>query len=169
MNYADICNCDTLNGKGFRVTLFVSGCGKTPKCKGCHNSAAWDFNYGNKYTYDTEISILDKCSKPYISGLSLLGGEVFDNLNDSSLINLVKKFKTRYPYKDIWCWTGYTYEELIKKDKNLSFLNYIDILVDGEYIPELKDLSRPYGNSSNQRVIDVKKTLKNKKIIIYNS
>lgn len=167
MNYSKICYDDTVNGNGFRTTLFVSGCSKSPKCKGCWNKDLWNFNYGNEFTEETEQDILDSLSKPYISGLSILGGEPTDNLKDGSLIRLVKKCKELYPDKTIYCWTGYTFEELIKDDIKLEFLQYVDMLRDGEYIEEQKDLTQYLQGSKNQRYVDIQKSLKEKKVIDY--
>lgn len=167
MNYSKICYNDTVNGNGFRTTLFVSGCSKSPKCKGCWNKDLWNFNYGNEFTEETEQDILDSLSKPYISGLSILGGEPTDNLKDGSLIRLVKKCKELYPDKTIYCWTGYTFEELIKDDIKLEFLQYVDMLRDGEYIEEQKDLTQYLQGSKNQRYVDIQKSLKEKKVIDY--
>ena len=154
MNYCGIDTCDVLNGIGFRVSLFCSGCGKIPKCKYCQNSAAWDFNYGEKYTEETEQMILEALSKDYISGLSLLGGEVTDNLADGDIFKLLKKVKELYPNKTIWAWSGYKIEEF-NDSLRKEFLTYLDVLVDGEYDYTQKNLNRPWGNSQNQRIIDV--------------
>lgn len=159
MNYSGISECDILNGIGFRVSLFVSGCNKTPKCKYCQNSEAWDFNYGNKFTYKTKQYILNLMSKDYISGLSLLGGEVTDNLDDGVIFDLLDDIKKQYPNKTIWAWTGYKIEDLTK-ETHLKFLSYLDILVDGEYDYQQKDLNRAWANSRNQRIIKVKEYLK---------
>ena len=167
MNYSKICYDDTVNGNGFRTTLFVSGCSKSPKCKGCWNRDLWSFEAGKKFTEDIMQDILNSLSKPYTSGLSILGGEPTDNLKDGMLLNLVKRCKELYPDKTIYCWTGYTFEELIKDEIKLEFLKYIDMLRDGEYIEELKDLSQYLQGSKNQRYIDIQKSLKEKKVIDY--
>ena len=133
MNYAKLCLDDATNGIGYRTTLFVSGCGKQPKCKGCFNKDAWDFNFGFKYTEETKEKILNNLSKTYIRGFSLLGGEPTDNLYDGLLLDLVKSIKILYPNKTIYCWTGYTFEELIKDPIKLEFLQYVDMLRDGEF------------------------------------
>ena len=137
MNYAKIFECDTNNGEGFRVSLFVSGC--NIHCKKCHNKMAQDFNYGVKYTQDTENRIINLMSKKYIRGFSLLGGEPFDNLMDDWLIKLLKRIKKTFPKKTIYCWTGYNFEDLI----------------------------RWLGGSENQRYIDVQKSLKEHQIITW--
>lgn len=159
MNYSGISECDVLNGTGFRVSLFVSGCNKIPKCKFCQNSKAWDFNFGNKFTNETKHYLLDLLSRDYISGLSLLGGEVTDNLDDNVMFDLLETVKLNFPNKNIWAWTGYKIEELTD-EKHKKFLSYIDILIDGEYDHSQRDLSRSWANSKNQRIINVKKYMK---------
>lgn len=165
MNYSGIEECDVLDGEGFRVSLFVSGCGKIPKCKYCQNEKAWNFNYGHKFTKDTKDYILNCMSKDYIDGISLLGGEITDNLEDGIIFDLLDSIKILYPTKSIWAWTGYKYENLTS-DNHKKFLSYLDILVDGEYDYTRKDLNRAWGNSSNQRIIDVQQSLKQNKIIL---
>lgn len=167
MNYCGLDTCDVLNGIGFRVSLFCSGCNKQPKCLHCQNQKAWNFNYGNLYTKQTQQIILDSLSKDYISGLSLLGGEVTDNLEDGTIFDLVKKVKTLYPQKSIWVWTGYKFEDLIQNELQLKFLKMIDILVDGEFMLDKKNLNRAWANSENQRVIDVQKSLKSNEVVLW--
>ena len=161
MNYGNIKKYDIANGFGVRVSLFVSGC--THHCKGCFNEVAWDFNYGKEFTEETENEIIEALSPDYISGLSLLGGEPFEPENQKVLLPFIQKVKSIYPNRDIWCWTGYTIEELIdpkidsraKCKYTLDMLTYIDILVDGEFIEELKDISLAFRGSSNQRIINL--------------
>lgn len=167
MYYSDIFYNDTVNGNGFRTTIFVSGCNKFPKCKNCWNEESWDFKAGYKYTNDTENKILESLKKSYVTGLSILGGEPTDNLLDGNLINLVRKCKEMYPDKTIYCWSGYCFEEIIKDELKLEFMQYIDMLRDGEYIEELKDLTQYLQGSRNQRYVDVKESLKYKKVIGY--
>ena len=167
MNYASIFFDDTVNGIGFRTSLFVSGCSKNPPCKGCWSPQARNFNYGNKFTKETKDSIIVSLEKSYVSGLSILGGEPMNNLKDGMLMDLVKSIKKLYPNKTIFCWSGYTYEELIKNPLQLGFLQYIDMLRDGEYIEELKDITQYLSGSKNQRMIDVGKSLKQNKIILH--
>lgn len=167
MNYSKICFDDTVNGNGFRTSLFVSGCSKHPKCEGCWNKDLWSHSYGKKYTNETEIQILNSLSKPWVKGLSILGGEPTDNLEDGCLIRLVKRCKKLYPNKTIYCWSGYTFEELIKDDLCLEFLQYIDMLRDGEYIDSLKDITQYLSGSRNQRYLDVQQSLKEGKYIKY--
>lgn len=168
MNYEKIINADTLNGKGFRVSLFVSGCGKIPKCKFCHNQIAWDFKSGFLFTEEEEEAIIRLCSQAYIDGLSLLGGEPTDNLEDGTLFRLLDRFKREVPNKTVWLWSGYTFEEIIKNPIKKKFLHYIDVLVDGEYDYTKKNLNNAFRNSENQRMIDVQASLKEDKVILYN-
>ena len=135
MNYAEIKYCDIANGEGVRTSLFVSGC--THHCKNCFNKIAWDFNYGKEFTESVEDDILKSCEPDYIAGVTLLGGEPFEPENQPRLLEFLKKFKEMYPEKNVWCYSGYTYEELTGKkesrcftDKTLDMLNLIDILVD---------------------------------------
>lgn len=172
MNYATIKNCDIANGLGIRVSLFVSGC--THHCKGCFNSIAWPFDYGEVFTKEIEEKILEECSKTYIAGLTLLGGEPFEPSNQIGLIHLLREFKKRFPNKNIWAYTGYVLEtEILPKNGKThnevtdEMLSYIDVLVDGRFVEELKDISLKYRGSSNQRLIDLKKTLSENKIVLF--
>lgn len=172
MNYADIKQIDVANGTGIRVSLFVSGC--THHCKNCFNPETWDFNYGKPFT-DKEIQyIIDSCKESYIQGLSILGGEPMEYVNQQGLLPLVKSFKEAYPDKTIWCYTGYTFEKdlLLKMSNEWEYtkdlLSCIDVLVDGEFIEEEKDLSLRFRGSRNQRIIDVQASLKEGKTILWN-
>lgn len=167
MNYCGLDLCDVLNGEGFRISLFSSGCNMKPKCKYCQNSKAWDFNYGQPFTEETKTVILNELSKSYISGISLLGGETTDNLEDGIIIDLCKTVKELYPQKTIWCWSGYLWEDLIKSGLHLNFFQYIDVLIDGRFEFEKKNLNRAWANSSNQRVINVQESLKQNKVVLY--
>lgn len=168
MNYAEIKKQDIANGEGVRVSLFVSGC--THHCKGCFNEEAWDFNSGKPFTRETEAEILEALSPDYINGLSLLGGEPFERQNQRVLLPFIKKVKSTYPHKNIWCYTGYSYDQELLQDSRArcectdEMLQYIDTLVDGEFIEELKDISLAFRGSSNQRIIDVKRSLESGKI-----
>ena len=173
MNYAKINKNDIANGIGVRVTLFVSGC--THHCKGCFNSEAWDFNYGDPFTVDTENEILEALAPDWIDGLTLLGGEPMEPDNQRALLTFMKKIKEKYPKKTIWCFTGYTLdEELLKTSRARcevtdEMLSLIDVLVDGEFVEELKDISLRFKGSSNQRLIDLKPTLETGEIHIWNA
>ena len=171
MNYGEIKKHDIANGLGVRVSLFVSGC--THHCKGCFNSETWDFNYGKPFTEETEKEIIDALKPGFIKGLTLLGGEPFEKANQRILLPFLKKVKETYPDKNIWCYSGYLLDEELLKDSRArcevtdEMLSYIDVLVDGEFVEELKDISLKFRGSSNQRVIDLKKSLKENKIILF--
>lgn len=160
MNYQMINKADVANGKGVRVALYVSGC--TLRCEGCHNSSSWDFNSGIKYTSETESEILAALSRPFIKGLSILGGEPFDQISEE-LLTLVRKVKMNFPNKDIWVWTGYEFNQI----KASPLTKYIDVAVVGKFDIHLRDISdaNRFRGSRNQRVIDVKASLKNEKVI----
>lgn len=171
MNYGEIKKCDIANGEGVRVSLFVSGC--THHCKGCFNSETWDFNYGNPFTNDTQKEILTALSPEYINGLSLLGGEPFEIQNQRVLLPFVQKVRNIFPDKTIWCYTGYTLDkDLIKGGKAYcectdDMLKCIDILVDGEFVESLKDVSLVFKGSSNQRIIDLKKSAETNTLVLW--
>ncbi len=157
MNYATIKFYDVANGTGVRVSLFVSGC--RHHCKGCFNAEAWDFAYGEPYTQEIEDSIIEGLKPDYITGLSLLGGEPFEPENQSALTALLRRVKTELPEKTVWCYTGYTYDTDLAEggsvftDVTKEMLSYIDILVDGEFIEEKRDLMLRFRGSRNQRIL----------------
>ncbi len=163
MNYGTIKKTDIANGLGVRVSLFVSGC--THHCKGCFNSETWNFNYGKLFTQETEQEIIEALSHEYINGLSLLGGEPMEPENQRVLLPLLKKVRALFPEKDIWCYTGYTFETDLMEESRAKcectqeLLDNIDILVDGKFVEELKDISLQFRGSSNQRIIDVKASM----------
>ena len=167
MNYAAIKKTDVANGPGVRVSLFVSGC--THGCKGCFNKEAWDFHYGSPYTPETEEEILKLLEPAYIRGLSVLGGEPFEEQNRLPVLNLMKRAKECYPHKDIWCYTGYDYEKDLLvwiaqgRQEVEEMLTFIDVLVDGEFVEEKKNLRLPFRGSENQRLIDVQATIRSGK------
>ena len=171
MNYSEIKNYDIANGPGVRVTLFVSGC--THRCEGCFNEATWDFNYGSPFDENVEQRILDYLAPDYIAGLTLLGGEPLEYVNWRVLLPLVRTVKEKYPKKDIWCYTGYRFEEDIldrfckQWDDMREFLSYIDVLVDGEFIPEQKDISLQFRGSANQRIILVQESLRSGETVLW--
>ncbi len=172
MNYATIKKTDVANGVGVRVSLFVSGC--THKCKGCFNSEAWDFNYGSPFTVETESEIIAALSHDYIAGLSLLGGEPMEPVNQRAILPLVEKVKKTYPEKNIWCYSGYTYDCDLSAGGRAhaectdKLLGLIDILVDGEFVEAKKDLNLRFKGSSNQRIIDLNATRQSGKIVLWN-
>jgi anaerobic ribonucleoside-triphosphate reductase activating protein len=163
MNYATIKKVDVANGPGIRVSLFVSGC--MHHCKGCFNPETWNYCYGSPFTKETEDEILEALKPDYIKGLSLLGGEPLDPANQLSVLSLVLRFKEMYPTKTLWCYTGYTFEsdiltgKLGNQDALMLLLQNIDVLVDGEFVLELKNPNLRFRGSSNQRLIDVKASL----------
>ena len=160
MNYQKIYKNTISDGTGIGVSLYVSGC--SIRCKGCQNSAAWDFASGIPYTAATEAEILEALAKPYVNHLSILGGEPMDQ-DQEALVSLVEKVKQLYPEKDIWCWTGYEFEDI----RNCPLTKYLDIIVCGCYIEEQRDISGEnlYRGSRNQRIIDVQASLNSDKII----
>lgn len=153
MRYASILKCDTANGTGFRVSLFVSGCGRN--CKGCFNPEAQNPNHGKPFDEKAKMKIFSELDKPYCKGLSLLGGEPMSVLsnNRQTIIDFCREVKSKYPTKDIWMWTGYTYEDLLADDTAKEIFTYIDYVVDGPFVEEKKDLSLRFCGSSNQRIL----------------
>ena len=168
MNYANIKRTDVANGPGIRVSLFVSGC--THGCRGCFNKEAWDFHYGEEYTALVEEEILRLLAPDYIRGLSVLGGEPMEPQNREAVLGLLRKVRQRYPQKDIWCYTGYDYEKDIlswaqQQEAVRELLSLIDVLVDGEFVEERKNLRLAFRGSENQRLIDVKESGRQKKTV----
>lgn len=154
----------TVDGEGIRCSIYVSGC--LFKCKGCYNESLWSFRAGQEYNKNLETEIFENLSKPYVQGLSILGGEPF--LNTPLLLKIVKKFKKELPNKDIWCWSGYTIEQLLNdtEDKK-ELLSYVDVLIEGQFVEELKDLTLPFRGSSNQRILKVSETISTGKPVHY--
>lgn len=173
MNYAEIKTCDIANGPGVRTSLFVSGC--THHCQNCFNEVAWDFNYGKEFTKETEDYILQTLQPDYINGLTLLGGEPFEHVNQQGLLPFLKRVREVYPHKSIWCFTGYTFEtDILEKmcaewPETKQILNNIDVLVDGKYVQDLKDMSLQFRGSSNQRIILVKESLKAGETVLWDN
>lgn len=171
MNYATIKNCDIANGPGVRVSLFVSGC--THRCPGCFNEVAWDFNYGTPFTQETIDEILDMLRPDHIRGLTLLGGEPFEPQNQAELVNLLRQVKAAYPQKSVWAYSGYVFDRDILAGKlgpweiTNELLGYLDVLVDGPFVESKKDLMLRFRGSSNQRLIDVPASRKEKKVILW--
>ena len=162
MYYSGIKEFDISNGPGIRTSLYVSGC--THHCKGCFNEETWDFNNGVPYTLETEDYIIQQLSNK--DGLSLLGGDPFDNLKDLDLYDLIARVREEYPDQTIWCWTGYTYEQIIKDADMYHFFSLLDVVVDGRFIESKKDIKLKFKGSTNQRVIDVKESIKQNSCII---
>ena len=173
MNYATIKWTDIANGEGVRISLFVSGC--THRCKNCFNEVAWDFHYGQPFDEETQEKILQELNSPFIAGLSLLGGEPLEPQNQQALLPFVKRVKDLYPQKTIWCYTGFCFNEktgtLKETHKNTEYtkelISLFDILVDGAYVEELKDIRLKFRGSSNQRVIAVQETLTKGECVLY--
>ena len=171
MNYADIKQYDIANGLGVRVSLFVSGC--THRCKNCFNKEAWDFSYGKPFTEETEEALLSYLEKPYVKGLTLLGGEPFERENQKALVPFLRKVTARFPGKDIWAFSGYDFEKditgymLREWETTEELLSMIDVLVDGEFIEEQKSLNLRFKGSANQRTILVQESLAAGEIILY--
>ena len=161
MRYNLIRKMDISNGPGVRVSIFTQGC--SFHCKNCFNSTTWDFEGGKEFNDDTINEVLDLCNESYIKGLSILGGEPLHPKNIEGTTQLAKAFKEKYPDKNLWVWSGFLFDKDLK-DKEV--LNYIDVLVDGQYVDDLHDFTLKWKGSSNQRVIDVKKSLMNNKVVL---
>lgn len=163
MYYGNIKNYDIANGAGVRVTLFVSGC--TNHCKGCFQPETWDFNYGRPFTDETEEELLNMLKPAYIRGLTVLGGEPFEPDNQRILLPFIRRVRKMYPGKDIWMFSGFTYEELKTEGSHPrcectdELLTLTDILIDGRFVEEKKNISLQFRGSENQRILDMKKTL----------
>ncbi len=171
MNYGQIKNCDIANGIGVRVTLFVSGC--TNKCEGCFQPETWDFAYGKPFTEETEEKILEMLEPAYIDGFTILGGEPFEPENQRALVPFLRKIKERFPNKTIWSFSGFTLEQLRDKNHHAhtecteEMLSLIDVLVDGRFEKDKKDLSLQFRGSSNQRLIDMNATRQAGEIVLW--
>ncbi len=170
MYYGEIKKADIANGEGVRVSLFVSGC--RHHCEDCFNSMTWDFDYGQEYTKATEDMILEYLAPDYIKGLTLIGGEPFEKENQAVLLELVRRVKKHCPNKDIWCYSGFTYEQILggsraSGETATSLLSYIDVLVDGRFEKDKKNITLRFRGSENQRIIDVQKSLSQNKVVIW--
>ena len=170
MRYGTVKKADIANGLGVRVSLFVSGC--RHHCKGCFQPETWDFNYGEHYTDEVQEDILSEFEKPYYQGLTVLGGEPMEPENQPYVLSLLKEFKKRFSEKDVWIYSGYTFEDDIlagklgDKDITNELISYVDVLVDGEFVQAERDITLKFRGSRNQRLIDVKKSLKEGKTIL---
>lgn len=174
MNWAEIKTNDIANGEGVRTSLFVSGC--RHHCKNCFNSITWDFGYGNLFTEETMEKIFDSVDHDWINGITLLGGEPFEPENQKVLVPFLVMFREKFPNKNVWCYTGFTFEEILETtepksraatDISKEMLSLIDVLVDGPFIEDLHSITLKFRGSSNQRIIDIKKTAEQKKIVLY--
>ena len=172
MNYGNIKNCDIADGVGVRVSLFVSGCNN--RCENCFNPETWDFNYGQPFTEQTENQIIEMLKPPFISGLTVLGGEPFEPSNQKALLPFLKKVKQIYPLKTIWMYSGFPFEEMFTDGVRANtewvreILKTIDVLVDGKFVEAKKDISLKFRGSSNQRILDVKQSLDRGEAVIAN-
>lgn len=164
MKYAKIRKMDISNGEGVRVSLFVQGC--SFHCKNCFNQETWDFNGGKEFTTSEIQKIIELANKDYIAGLSVLGGEPLHSNNVDEVFHIVATFKEKFPNKDIWLWTGFKFEDAIKDSKRKLILCNIDVLIDGQFEEDKKDITLKWRGSSNQRVIDCKKSLAENKVIL---
>ena len=170
MRYGTIKKADIANGVGVRVSLFVSGC--RHHCKGCFQPETWDFNYGDEFTSAQEDMILSELERPYYNGLTILGGEPMEPENQSAVLNLVKRFKEKFPHMDLWVYSGYLFEDDILAGKlgdekiTRELISYVDVLVDGKFVEAEKDITLKFRGSRNQRLIDVKKSLEQGKTVL---
>lgn len=170
MNYGAIKKCDIANGVGVRTVLFVSGC--THHCKGCFQPETWNFDYGEKYTKKTEDEIIESLKPDYVDGITLLGGEPFEPENQRELVKLLRRIKKELPQKTVWSFSGYTYEELTGDSRAVcevtkEILSMLDVLVDGEFVEAKRNISLRFRGSENQRLIDMNKTRKEGKIVLW--
>ena len=171
MNYADIKRYDVANGPGVRVSVFVSGC--THRCPGCFNEEAWDFNFGKPFTQETMDYIIDLLKPDFYKGITFLGGEPLEHVNQQGLLPLARKIREVYPEKSIWCFTGYDFEKDVlgrminEWPETKELLSYIDVLVDGEFIEAQKDLSLVFKGSANQRHILVQESMKSGSLVLW--
>lgn len=171
MNYAEIKTADVANGPGIRTSLFVSGC--THHCKGCFNECTWDFGYGDPFTKDTEDEVIESLKPDFVKGLTILGGEPMEYVNQKVLLPFIKRVKEEVPNASIWLYSGYTFEELSDEsnkrchcDETMELLSCLDVLVDGEFKLELKNISLKYRGSENQRLINIRETLETGKVTL---
>lgn len=170
MNYGAIKKCDIANGVGVRTVLFVSGC--THHCKGCFQPETWNFDYGERYTKETEDEIIESLRPDYVDGITLLGGEPFEPENQRELVKLLRRIKKELPQKTVWSFSGYTYEELTGDSRAVcevtnEMLSMLDVLVDGEFVEAKRNISLRFRGSENQRLVDMNKTRKEGKIVLW--
>lgn len=169
MYFGQIMKADCANGVGMRVTLFVSGC--TNHCMGCFQPQTWDFQFGEPYTKEVEDGIIEELKKPYYNGITILGGEPFEPENQRVLAGLIRRIRDEVPKRTIWMFSGNVYEDMLPGGKRYievtdEILDSIDILVDGPFIEEKKNIGLNFRGSENQRIIDMKKTRAQKKVVL---
>lgn len=170
MHIGEIITADSANGLGIRVSIFVSGC--TNRCKGCFQPQTWDFEYGRPYTPEIEELIIDELSKSYYDGLTILGGEPFEKSNQREIVKLIRRIKKELPDRNIWIYTGFTYDKDLVKggcryiECTDEILDNTDIIVDGRFVEELKKITLKFRGSSNQRIIDMRRTRAEGKVVL---
>lgn len=180
MRYASIRNLDISNGESVGISLFVQGCDRVPHCRNCFNPETWDFNGGKEWTEETKNKFLELINRPYIKRVSILGGEPLADQNLDGVLSLIQEFRLLFPEKNIWLYTGYTVSEVVKQEqyekvsgisdiwsKRWEIIKNVDVLVDGQYIDEQRNLYKKWAGSDNQRVINVKQSLAQNKIVLY--
>ena len=167
MNYANIKLCDIANGPGVRTSLFVSGC--THRCKGCFNEIAWPFDYGEAFTEEVEDRLIESVRPEWIDGITLLGGEPLEPLNQGALVDFLLRFRHELPGKTVWCFTGWTLEQLLSRQDPVTeqLLSLEDVLGDGPFVEEQKDITLRFRGSANQRILDMKSTLTEGKPVLW--
>ena len=175
MNYHKIEKTSVANGTGIRVVLWVSGC--SLYCKGCHNPETWNLNSGRPFDEEAKKELFEALDKPYVQGITLSGGHPLEDENVEVIYLLIKEIKEKFPTKDIWLYTGYTLEQIfpsvvtdnldINRFYRQEIIKMCDVVVDGKFVEELKDITLKWKGSSNQRVIDIEKTIKENKIVLY--
>lgn len=161
MRYHNITHDDMLNGEGLRTVLWVSGC--THHCENCQNPLTWDINGGLSFDDTAERELFQSAAKGYINGITFSGGDPLHPENRDEITRLAKKFKERFPSKNIWLYTGFSWEQV----NNLPVMKYIDVLIDGKYVEDLRDVNLHWRGSSNQRIIDVAKSLEKGEVVLY--
>ncbi len=172
MYYGEIKNCDIANGVGVRVTLFVSGC--TNRCKGCFQPQTWDFNFGSPFTDETADELIRLLSPGYIRGLTILGGEPFEPVNQPALLELLRRVKAELPQKDVWIFSGFRYDDELTREgaypcrtETAELLSLCDILVDGRFEEDKKNISLKFRGSENQRIIDLNETRRQGRLTLW--
>ncbi|PSJ31859.1 ribonucleoside-triphosphate reductase activating protein [Peptostreptococcus russellii] len=165
MRYNKIRRYDVTNGPGVRTTIFVSGC--THNCEDCFNKELQDFEYGDIWSQKSEDEFIDYVSNPMVVGINVLGGEPLQQTMDDSLLDLLKRVKNEFPEKSIWLWTGDLFEEAIENEKKLAIIEQVDVIIDGQFQKDKRNIKLKYRGSENQRVIDVRESLEKDEVVEY--